>query len=210
METMTGWLFLTRWGNAILLLPLAACLCVGLWVAGDRRVAWRWAVCFGSAVLLVFATKLAFLGWGLGIRSLDFTGISGHSTLAASVLPVFAWWLTQGRRLDVQRRAVVAAVVLALLVGVSRLLLQTHSISEVIAGLALGNLVAWAVIPRGVVTRHRYVFRGLVLAALLVAGLVPGVGQSGDAHGLVQTLALRLSGRSEPYTRDMLFARRVS
>lgn len=200
---MTGWLFLTRWGNAMLLLPVAAAICVGLWAAGDCRVAWRWAACFGGAVLLVLATKLAFLGWGLGIRSLDFTGISGHSTLAASVLPTFAWWLTQGRTPDVQRRAVVGAIALALLVGISRLQLQTHSVSEVVAGLVLGNLVAWAVIPRGAVTAHRFAFRGLVVIVFLTAGALSGAGESDEAHGLVSAIALQLSGRTQTYSRPM-------
>lgn len=201
---MSAWLFVTRWGNSLLLLPAASCIGAGLWLAGDRRVAWRWTLGFGGAVLLVLATKLAFLGWGVGIRSLDFTGISGHSTLAASVLPMLAWWLTQERPPDMQRWAIFGASALAVGIGVSRVLLSTHSSAEVVAGLLLGSLVAYAVIPHGRVSASRLLFRWAVVCLLLCAGLVPGAGTSDEAHGVVVRLALHLSGRNEPYTRGWL------
>lgn len=204
MDTTTAWLFMTRWGNSLLLLPAASWICVSLWAGGDRRIAWRWALLFGGAVAVVLATKLAFLGWGVGIRSLDFTGVSGHSTLAASVLPMLAWWLTQDQAPATQRRAVGAGWGLAMMVGLSRVLLSTHSVSEVVAGLLLGSLVAWAVIPRGVVAANRTAFRWALLGALLIAGILTSVGESDGAHGFVMQLALQWSGRSEPFTRSML------
>ena len=202
MDATSGWMFLTRWGNSLLLLPAAACICLGAWSVGDRRVAVRWALCFGAAVLLVLTTKVAFLGWGIGVRRLDFTGISGHGTLAASVLPMFAWWLTRERSAATRRAAVLAAVALALFIGVSRVVLSTHSIAEVVAGLALGALVAWTSIPRERGPRGGGAFRWAVLAGLLMLGLVPGPGNSDDAHGLVVRIALQLSGRSQPYSRE--------
>ena len=152
--------------------------------------------------VIVLVTKLAFLGWGIGSRRLDFTGISGHSTLAAAVLPMLAWWLTRSRPPGAQRTAVLAAWSLALVIGVSRVWLHAHSISEVVSGLALGTLVAWAVVPQRHVAKHRGAFRWALLAALLVAGLLPGVGESDEAHGLVVRIALQLSGRAEPFTRQ--------
>ena len=204
MDTMTGWMFVTRWGNSLLLLPAASCICISLWAVGDRRIALRWAACFGGAVFAVLASKVAFLGWGIGSRALDFTGISGHSTLAAAVLPMLGWWLTQDQPAAVQRRAVVTGAGLALVVGISRLLLSAHSVSEVAIGLALGALVAWTVIPRGRVADKRSSFRWLVPTTLLAAGIVTGVGESGGAHGIVVQLALHLSGRTEAFTRTML------
>ncbi len=202
MDGMTGWMFLTRWGNSVLLLPVAACICISLWAGGDRRVAWHWAFTFGGAVLIVLVTKLAFLGWGIGSHSFDFTGISGHSTLAASVLPMLGWWLTRDRTLSVQRTAVLAAWIVALVVGASRVSVSVHSVSEVVCGLALGTLVAWAVIPQGYVAKNRSAFRWALLGALLIAGMLPGLGESDEAHGLVMRIALQLSGRTEPFTRE--------
>lgn len=202
MDATTGWMFLTRWGNSILLLPVAACLCIALWAGGERRVALHWACVFAGAVVVVLATKLAFLGWGIGSRRFDFTGISGHSTLAAAVLPMLAWWLVRGRAPAVRRTVLLAAWIVALGVGVSRVRLSAHSVSEVVAGLALGTLVAWAVIPRQHVARRQSAFRWALLAALVFAGMLPDVGESDEAHGLIVRVALHLSGRAEPFTRE--------
>jgi membrane-associated phospholipid phosphatase len=201
---MTGWMFITRWGNALLLLPTAAYIAVSMWACGEHRVAWRWIAAFGAAVLLVFASKLAFLGWGIGSRALDFTGISGHSTLAASVLPTFAWWLTQGRGAVLQKRVVIVTALIAVAVGLSRVLLSEHSVSEVVAGLVLGLAVAWVAIPRTPIARARGRLRWVVALALVIFGTFSQVGDSNEAHGVVTDIALLLSGRSTPFTRDML------
>ncbi len=198
---MLAWLFLTRWGNSLLLLPTASCIGVGLWLDGDRPIAWRWAAWFGGAVLLVLATKVAFLGWGIGIRALDFTGISGHSTLAAAVLPMLAWWLTQERDDASRLRAVAIAVGFAAAVGVSRIWLSTHSGAEVAAGLALGFAVAWRTIPRVPLVDPRGQLRWIVLVVLLAVGTVSRVGESDDAHGIVTAIAMRLSGHADVYHR---------
>jgi len=44
---------------------------------------------FGITGAIVSASKLAFMGWGIGIRELDFTGFSGHSALFAAFWPIF-------------------------------------------------------------------------------------------------------------------------
>ena len=202
---MTVWMFLTRWGNSLLLLPTASWIGLSLWAVGERPVAWRWVLYFGAALVIVLATKVAFLGWGIGSRALDFTGISGHSTLAAAVLPMLAWWLTQERSRTTQLRAVIAASLFAIVVGVSRVLLSAHSPSEVVAGLLLGLGVAWIAIPRTPVSvmnlRH---LRWFVLVVLLVVGSMTRAGESGEAHGIVLQLALALSRRSEPFQRHMM------
>ena len=210
MDTTTAWMFATRWGNSLLLLPVAACISLQLWSAGDRRVAMRWAVWFGGAVVLVLVTKLMFLGWGIGIRAVDFTGISGHSTLAAAVLPMGAWWLTRERSRPVRRGAIAAGFLLAAVVGASRVLLATHSVSEVVAGLCLGSAVAILSIPREPAWRAASALRWAVLATLLVAGIAPGPGDGDRAHDVVTTLALRLSGRTQVHDRAAWLAGKAS
>jgi len=198
---MTAWMFVTRWGNALLLLPAASWIGLCLWAGGERAVARRWAFAFGGAVMLVFATKVAFLGWGIGSRALDFTGISGHSMLAASVLPMFAWWLAQDRDDDTRGRVIVASALFAIVVGLSRVLLSAHSPSEVVAGLALGLAVAWLSIPRRRVAGDHVRLRWLVLFVLMGIGSLSTIGDADDAHGLVVRIALALSGRAEPFQR---------
>jgi hypothetical protein len=48
----------------------------------SKQAAWRWALLFGITGAIVCASKLAFMGWGMGIRELDFTGFSGHTALS--------------------------------------------------------------------------------------------------------------------------------
>jgi membrane-associated phospholipid phosphatase len=200
---MTAWMFVTRWGNALLLLPAASWISLRLWAGGERALARRWTMAFGGAVLLVFATKVAFLGWGIGSRALDFTGISGHSMLAASVLPMFAWWLVQDRDDATRRRVIAGSALFAIAVGLSRVLLSAHSASEVVAGLALGLAIAGVSIPRRRVAGDHVRLRWLVLF-LMGFGSLSSIGDADDAHGLVVRLALAWSGRDAPFTRDML------
>jgi membrane-associated phospholipid phosphatase len=201
---MAEWLYITRWGNSLLLLPTASWIGLSLWLSGARTIAWRWVLTFGIAVLLVLATKIVFLGWGLGSRTLDFTGISGHSTLAAAILPMFAWWMVQDRERGTRVQVVLVAALFAAVVGLSRVMVSAHSGSEVVAGLALGFLVAWIAVPATAGPGHRGQLRWIVLCALLVVGSLSEVGDSDEAHGLVVRIALALSGRDEPFKRDML------
>src|SRR5438128_493159 len=87
--TSPFWFFVTRLGEAQILLPAA--LLFSWWLA--RRVATRplvqwWLGLLAGAAAITTATKLAFLGWGIGIAALDFTGISGHAMFAAAVYPL--------------------------------------------------------------------------------------------------------------------------
>ena len=162
-----------------------------------QGTAW-FASAAGFGAMAIFA-KEAYAG-GASIPTL----LAVRFTLAAAVLPMLGWWLTQDQSHDLQWRAVVAGAGLALAVGLSRLLLSTHSLSEVVIGLALGALVAFAVIPRRCIAQKRSIVRWALPTALLAAGLATGVGGSGEAHGIVVQLALHLSGRTEAFTRGML------
>ena len=78
------------------------------------------------------------MGWGLGIRELDYTGFSGHSALSAAFWPIFLWLLSARFSVGLRKAAVITGYVLAAVVGYSRLVIHAHSVSEVIAGLLLG------------------------------------------------------------------------
>jgi len=198
------WTAVTHLGESTLLLPAALVLALWLLLARERTLALAWALSFGSAVTLVLASKLAFMGWGMGSAALDFTGISGHATLATAVFTLGAWLLVTG----CMRRPLLLAtgfgLCVGVVVGISRVLLLAHSVSEVVAGVALGAVAAWLPIawigdgtPR---LRQRWV--PMVLVGALA--LLPHAGQPGDVHNLVQQMALKASGRSEAFSRTML------
>ncbi|HHG1084495.1 TPA: phosphatase PAP2 family protein [Klebsiella pneumoniae] len=126
-----NWQLISFFGDSTVLLPSAAALFIVLMLRKTSRLlAWQWSLLFGITGAIVCASKLAFMGWGLGIRELDYTGFSGHSALSAAFWPIFLWLLSARFSAGLQKAAVV--------VGYSRLVIHAHSVSEVIAGLLLG------------------------------------------------------------------------
>ncbi|MGO4764723.1 phosphatase PAP2 family protein [Cupriavidus sp. 2KB_3] len=200
---MSAWPLVSRVGESALLMPCA--LVVFAWLQSsraphDRANAVRWALTLGCAVALVVASKLAYMGWGIGSRAFDFTGISGHSTMAAAVLPVLARLLVPERHRAMAALAVAASVAIAIVVGVSRLALEVHSPAEVVAGLALGfsasaTFLAWSARPLRAAPR---VVAGVVLLLALAA---PHPSVSLPTHGMLERIASHLAGREAPYRR---------
>ncbi len=213
------WLAVTRLGEAQILLP--AFLAGALWLvlarpAGARRrlargdahahdhpargSAWRWVAGIVVVAGITTISKVAFLGFGLGIATLDFTGFSGHSMYATSILPVLA-------AIVAGRRGAVAGVLMAALITYSRIDLGAHSWSEAMSGMALGAAAAgWTLSDY---LSHPGAVRApwwlpLLLGAWLT--LLPMRAPPSRTHSLVVAVSLKLSGRSRPYTRFELLA----
>ncbi|ALT78922.1 phosphatase PAP2 family protein [Paucibacter sp. KCTC 42545] len=223
------WPWLTRLGEAQILLPLVLVACLWLWRTSERGgrdeaqpgaltpstqlapVARRWLFWLGAAAALTTLSKLAFIGWGLGIEALDFTGISGHAMFASAVLPMLAWTLVRGRSLRVQRGAVALAFALAALIAYSRLKVGAHSSVEAWAGLLLGSGASLLSLPRrmrvssssasALGQRPPTWLPAGVVAALL---LLPIGAPPSRSHDLVTQLALQLSGQQRPFQRLQL------
>jgi membrane-associated phospholipid phosphatase len=194
------WLSITSLGSVGVMIPLA--LAVAAWLA--LGYPWRYAVCWlfllGSASGLVFVTKIAFLGWGVGVRDLDFTGISGHAMISSAVLPVTLFVACLPGRRWVRALGVSAGVLIGILVGVSRVLLDAHSVSEVIIGCAVGAaaallFVAFAWRAESGKLSPAPVAVSLALVAIVLHGMpVP-------TQRWITDIALQLSGRDQPFIR---------
>jgi membrane-associated phospholipid phosphatase len=205
--SMSAWLLLTRLGEAQILLPLAL-ITIGslLWRpqgSSARALAFWWVALFGVAISITTASKIAFMGWGLGWAALNFTGVSGHSMFAAAVYPLLAGTLASRWAPGKREAAIGAGFALALLVGVSRLAIGVHSSSEVVTGLLLGGLasalpLAWAGLAPASISP--------LIPALIAVWLtiMPVTAPASTTHSLVTRLSLMLSGRSEPFTREDL------
>jgi membrane-associated phospholipid phosphatase len=141
MPSQSFWLSLTSLGEASFAVLLTPILVFAASHPEQRLRAWLSALGWGA--LLALLTKLAYMGWHLGIPALAFTGISGHAYLAASLLP---FWLSL---LLPRRRGLVLGLVLAALVASSRVLLGAHSPAEALAGWLLGGAVAITGLQRG-------------------------------------------------------------
>lgn len=130
-------------GDSTVLLPSAAALFIVLMLRKTSRLlAWQWSLLFGITGAIVCASKLAFMGWGLGIRELDYTGFNGHSALSAAFWPIFLWLLCARFSVGLRKAAVITGYVLAAVVGYSRLVIHAHSVSEVIAACCWALLAA--------------------------------------------------------------------
>lgn len=199
------WWGLTWLGDSGLLLPAAAL--IALWLASSRRTwpaAALWILIFGAASSLVLLSKLAFLGWGMGSARFNFTGISGHTMLSASIWPVALWLLASRGTHELRVGVAIFGWLLAAGIGVSRLAIYAHSGSEVAAGYLLG--VAASVSFLGLQRRlvHPKLRASLVALSLLLPLLHVQPGHAAPTHGLIERMAMRLAGVERPYTRDDL------
>jgi len=190
----------TKLADTVVMLP-AAMLCL-LWLSMER--AWRfavlWCLLLGTGLLLVTATKIAFIGWGIGIPELDFTGISGHAMRAMAIMPVMLFLMFQNARASARWLAVIAGITFGLAIGVSRLMLNVHSVSEVIAGCALGAAISLPFI--GMLSGAGKVGLPKPAFALGLLLLVPVfLSRPAPTEQWLQQVALSLSGHDRPYVR---------
>ncbi|MDT6963875.1 MULTISPECIES: phosphatase PAP2 family protein [unclassified Cupriavidus] len=204
---MSRWQLISFFGESAFLLPCAVFLYAWLRWHGAHAVARHWLLAFSATALAVLLSKLAFMGWGVGSQALNFTGFSGHAMMAAAILPVLACLAVPARHRTLSWLAAGAGVLLALAVGLSRLALHAHSVSEVASGLALGfcaslPFIARREVPRGPVAM--LVASG-ALAMLLV---LPIGGVAGVTHVWVEDIATFLSGRERPFQRGEWSGRR--
>ncbi len=215
---MTWWYHLSALGglNVTALLAVA----IAAWLVGARcwRLALAWCLLFGAAILVAVASQVAFLGWGIGVRALEFTGFSGHATRAAAVFPVALFLLMERRGFrrgdrrketrpgDQDRRsggwlraAVLAGAVLAAAVAVARVKVGAHSASEAAAGCLLGLACAGLFIAHSRAARDRSpqpLLLGLLAATLLLPRADPI-----NSHQWLTAAALKLSGSDRVWLR---------
>ncbi len=136
---------LTWLGSLWLLLPLAGFAVVLLWRRGGRERAMRFAISFGGAVGLAYLVKLLVSRPRPQAENLliavpaDASFPSGHAMQITAFALAAVWaFAPHGQRAG----WLGAALVLIALVGVSRLYLQVHFPTDVLAGTAAAAL--WA------------------------------------------------------------------
>ena len=206
-----SWTSLTWFGDSNLLLPAGAAMAMAmalLMQRSARGLAVRWLLAFGLTGFVVLATKIAFVAWGIGSAELDFTGFSGHSALSACFWPVWAWlvtaWLDKPAAC---RAAVVAGYLLALAIAVSRLMLEVHSVSEVVSGLIVGTGASlWFLAG----TRERKpVRRPAIASAMFALGTTALMtvalhGRAAPTTHWIETSIMQMLGITTPFTRHDL------
>ncbi|RZL64056.1 MAG: phosphatase PAP2 family protein [Variovorax sp.] len=209
---MTGfWYGLTWFGDSGLLMPAA--LWIAAWLAigrATRPVALVWVLLFGLGALAVLVSKLAFMGWGIGSATLNFTGFSGHTAFAASIWPVALWLAASRGGHRVRVAAATVGWVFAALIGYSRLAILAHSKSEVVAGLALGMAVSACFLWWQHSRPHPRLHWLMGVASLATPLLLLKPGAPAPTQGALEIIAVRLAGIERPFTREDLLRRRLS
>jgi len=197
---MSWWHGLSMLGSLPVTGPLGVAIAAWLLAGRSWKLSLSWCLLFGLGMLLVMATKLAWIGWGVGMPDVKFGGLSGHSMRACAVFPVASYLAFHNAEEGGRRLATAAGVALALLVSVSRVPVLAHSWSEVVSGALVGLGVSAAFISIAhSPSRQRFgpVVAGLALPLLLIVPQVEPL----PTERWMTTLALYLSGHEKPFER---------
>jgi hypothetical protein len=125
--------YLTDFADQAVILPLVLAVAVALAVQGWRRGAFVWLIVVAATFLATLTFKLMFLACSPLFGPMDVHSPSGHVAAATVVTGGLAAMLTR-RRTNILPAAVLAAVV----IGISRVVLGMHSLPEVIVGALIG------------------------------------------------------------------------
>jgi membrane-associated phospholipid phosphatase len=205
-----AWAVITRLGEAQILLPTALLLALWFaWRGHSQRLAASWLFGIAAATFVTTASKVAFMGYGLGWQAMDFTGISGHAMFAAAIYPLAGTAVVSAvagpHAVRWQWLGLSVGVAVALLVATSRVAVQAHSVSEIVAGLLIGGGATALALRAGRLPLAKPPL-WLPLAVALWLGISPAHAPPSTTHDWVTRLSLKVSGHSRPYTRYDLHA----
>jgi membrane-associated phospholipid phosphatase len=131
---------ITNLGDAALLLPASVVLLFLLVVHRHRQLALAWFVALGACISLTALSKIGFYGCGVRSSAHDVMSPSGHTSLSATFYGCCAL-LAAHRRFGWTRWVILLlAGLLVASIGVSRVLIQAHTWSEVLVGALVGSL----------------------------------------------------------------------
>ena len=178
--------FITDFADQAVILPLAAAIGLVLLAEGWRRGAMAWALAVAGTFAVMLVLKLVFMACGDNLGTPYLHTPSGHVAAATVVAGGLAAVLL-GRRASVLPRAVLVAVV----IGISRIVLGAHSLEEVLLGALVGLagttvllLIAGRLPPALNVRR-------IAIVAVAVVVLFHGLHLPAEAH--INATALRFA-----------------
>jgi len=185
-------------GHTAVMIPAAGAILAWLLLGRAWKLAMWWSLILATGLSVVAWSKMAFLGWGLEIRSIGFQALSGHAWRATAILPVFFFVLPYRAPRVWRLKGALFGTVLGLASGSLLVTLEFHTASEVIASTALGYSAAFAFIRLAMAAPPLKLTTWAVPATLLAFAAVWSMKPSEINHRLVD-LALYVSGRDQPY-----------
>lgn len=198
---MNVWLHLSNLADVATMGFVAALIAGGLIFGRAWRAACVWCLLIGMGMVIVVVSKIVFLSWDWGICSLDFTGFSGHATRAMAIAPVFLYLALNHASRARQRTAVLLGVAFGLVIGVSRLALHVHSISEVVSGWMLGGSIAFLFIWSGNNLQNFELKKYAAMIGVLMLSVLPAPG-AGATQKVLVDVSLFLSGHETTFSRQ--------
>ena len=193
-----SWKLMIDIGHTAVALPLAAAIAAWLITGRAWRLACCWCVMLAVGLSLVASSKIAFLGWDVGIPSLAFKALSGHALCATAVLPVLFFVALQEAPRSWRTRGVVFGIGVSLVLGVLLVHFRFHTASEVFASSLLGLSISLGYIRIARTLPAPGLSRWTVPMSALAFVLVFAVKPSVVSHKL-DDVALYFSGRDQPY-----------
>ncbi len=194
---MNWWEALSMAGSTAVTGPLSIAIAAWLLAGRSWRLSLSWCLLFGAGMLMVVLTKMAYIGWGIGIDEVQFGGLSGHAMRACAVFPVAFYLAFHHTRPRMRQAATLAGFALGILISISRVPVLAHSVSEVVLGAAVGLAVAGAFILHASSERPGVAGRILLALCVPVLCLAP-LAKPVPAERWITQLALHVSGNKVP------------
>jgi membrane-associated phospholipid phosphatase len=198
---MVSWITITRLAGITVTAPIALGIAAFLVIEGERRLALWWCLLFAAGLALVVATKIAFIGWGIGIHPLDFTGASGHAMRAMALAPVALYLILQNAPRHLRAAGVLTGFAFGMLIGISRIVLRAHTVSEVVAGWLLGAAVSIAFICIAGSLQKTVFTPTRIAGGLLALFLLAAFGRPFPTQYWLTKVSLYVSGHDKPFVR---------
>jgi membrane-associated phospholipid phosphatase len=161
--------YLTDFADQAVILPLVLAVAVALAVQGWRRGALIWLIVVGATFAATLTFKVVFLACSPLFGPMDVHSPSGHVAAATVVGGGLAAMIFR-QRASILPVALLAAVV----IGVSRLVLGMHSFPEVVVGALIGLAGAVAMLRFAGPPPHLRI-APLVAVIVVVAALFHGL-----------------------------------
>ena len=201
---MNSWSVITHFGDIAVTALVALAIATWLMVEDEKRLALWWSLLFGASLGVVVATKMAFIGWGIGIQAIDFRGFSGHAMRSAAVMPVLFYLLLQRLPPTARIGGAVLGLAFSGVVGVSRLAVHAHSVSEVVTGWLLGAAVSTAFLWLTHTSLRKHVFKPLRTALVMLTLLHAPYVHPTPTQKWLTDFTLYFSGQSDAFPRSTL------
>jgi hypothetical protein len=187
-------------GDSTLMIPVAAAIATFLLLNRAWNLTLWWAVLFLSSLALVIVSKIAFIGWGFGIKTIDYKAISGHATLTAAVLPVMFNLILQILKFGPHHAGIFLGLSLAFFVSVCLVVYGFHTSSEAIFGSMLGSIVSLFFLRIVAGSSKIFCFSACAIIMSITTFILLHYAILISAQYWMTSIALHLSGHDTPYS----------